>query len=72
MRSAASKKVLGLFFLSAFLFLRVANAHTISHFSDDSTENHCELCEIIVVSQELTPFADPGSNRNTKPQSNIS
>ncbi len=60
MRNGSNKKVVGLLFLLAFLFLRVANAHTLSHFADDTNEDHCELCEIICVSQELTPFADPG------------
>ncbi|MEM7187305.1 MAG: hypothetical protein AAF466_11665 [Bacteroidota bacterium] len=62
MRSAATKRFVGLFFLLAFLSLRVANAHTISHVTEDGNDHHCELCEIITVSQELTPFE--GGNEN--------
>ena len=62
MRSPAGKQVLGLLFLSAFLFLRVANAHTLSHYSDESSETECELCEVIIVNQELTPFVDQPSD----------
>jgi len=52
------KTILSLLFLSAFLFLRVANSHTFFHFSDDSADIDCELCEIITVTQQLTPFID--------------
>ncbi|MEL6812435.1 MAG: hypothetical protein AAFP76_13975 [Bacteroidota bacterium] len=61
MRNSINKSIISLLFLSAFLFLRVANAHAFSHFSDDADEAHCELCEIIVASQELTPFVGQAS-----------
>ena len=58
MRSSFGKSVISLLFLSVFLLLRVTNAHAFEHFSDDTDEVHCELCDIITVSQQLTPFAD--------------
>ncbi len=46
-----------LFFLSTFLFLRIGNLHVFSHISDDSDDQlHCELCEIIAASNDLTPY----------------
>ena len=58
MRMNISKNIISLLFVSAFLFLRIVNAHAFSHFSDDEDQIHCELCEIIVVSHKLTPFTD--------------
>ncbi|WP_106790780.1 hypothetical protein [Aquimarina sp. Aq78] len=58
MRMNIWKNIITLFFLSAFLFLRIVNVHAISHFSDDDDQIHCELCEIIAVSYKLTPFTD--------------
>ncbi len=60
------KTIISLLFLSAFLFLRVANAHAFSHFSEDDIDTDCELCEIISVTQELTPFVDQ-SHEDTTP-----
>ena len=47
-----------LFFLLAFLFLRIADVHTYSHFSDDDELSHCELCEMITTSNQFTPLLD--------------
>ena len=58
MQSQVSKNVISLLFLSAFLFLRVANAHTFLHFQDNNVHTDCELCEIITASNEITPFLD--------------
>jgi len=53
------RNITTLFFLSTFLFLRIGNLHVFSHFSDDSDDQvHCELCEIIAVSNDLTPFTN--------------
>jgi hypothetical protein len=52
-QNSGFKITVTLFFLSAFLFLRVANAHTIVHFFEDANDTtHCELCEIITTSQQ--------------------
>ncbi len=56
MRLNCCKNIISLFFVTAFVFLRVANAHAFSHFSDDDQDAHCELCEIIIISNQLTPF----------------
>lgn len=53
------KNIIILFFLSTFLFLRIGNLHVFSHISDDGDDQeHCELCEIIAVSNDLTPFTN--------------
>lgn len=49
------KNAIALLFILTFLFLRIVNAHAFSHFSGDEDQVHCELCEIIAVSAELTP-----------------
>ncbi|MBQ4822886.1 hypothetical protein [Aquimarina sp. MMG016] len=56
MRLNVSKNIISLFFVSAFLFLRVVNTHAFSHFSDDDHQTDCELCEIIITSNHFTPF----------------
>ncbi|WP_271783226.1 hypothetical protein [Aquimarina algiphila] len=56
MRINVLKNIISLFFVSAFLFLRIVDFHTYSHFSDDEDKLHCELCEIITTSHKLTPF----------------
>ena len=58
MRNCIGKNIISLLFLSAFLFLRVANVHTLSHYTDEVDKNDCELCEIITVSNQFTPFVD--------------
>lgn len=51
------KNTSALVLLLAFLLLRIVNLHSFSHFSDnDDDQTHCELCDIIVLTQELTPF----------------
>lgn len=52
------KNVISLVFLLAFLFLRVANVHSVSHHLDEIDTNTCELCEIITVTHQFTPFVD--------------
>ncbi len=56
MRTNALKNIITLFLLATFLLLRMVNVHVFSHFFDDEHEVHCELCDIITVSNELTPF----------------
>lgn len=59
------KNIITLFFLSAFLFLRIVDVHAFSHFIDDDSYDdqlNCELCEIIVVSHKVTPFINSNSN----------
>ncbi|MCK8521259.1 hypothetical protein M0D21_06765 [Aquimarina sp. D1M17] len=43
--------------MTAFLFLRIADIHAFSHFSDDDHQIDCELCEIITTSHKLTLFS---------------
>ncbi|MEM7085261.1 MAG: hypothetical protein AAF489_03715 [Bacteroidota bacterium] len=62
MRNPINKSIISLLFLSAFLFLRVANAHAFSHSSDEEEGTHCELCEIITTSQDQTPFTGEASS----------
>lgn len=57
MRLNFYKNIISLFFVAAFILLRVVNLHTFSHFSDDDDhDTHCELCKIIISSNLLTPF----------------
>ena len=57
MRLNFYKNIISLFLVTTFLFLRVVNAHAFSHFSDDNPEEiNCGLCEIIIASNQLTPF----------------
>ena len=65
MQNPINKSILSLLFLSAFLFLRVTNAHTYSHFGEDENDIHCELCDIIVNSQDTTPFSSQTSFQTT-------
>lgn len=37
--------------------VRIGSVHTFSHFSNDD-DTHCELCEIIVLGNQLTPLLD--------------
>ncbi len=57
MRVNKKTKNISLFFLLAFLFIRIADLHSYSHFSDDDL-THCELCEIIITSNQFTPLLD--------------
>ncbi|WP_109299372.1 hypothetical protein [Aquimarina sp. AU474] len=50
------KNIISIFFISTFLFLRIVDVHVLSHFSDDNDQVDCELCEIITVSNKLTPY----------------
>ncbi len=61
MKKSFRQNIFAFFFLSTFLFLRVANAHTFSHLNESDETTHCELCEIITVSQQLTPYLDNAS-----------
>ncbi len=48
-----------LFFLFAFLIIRIGNLHVFAHISDDDiNQGDCELCEIIATSNDLTPFVN--------------
>ncbi|AXT58987.1 hypothetical protein D1816_01000 [Aquimarina sp. AD10] len=59
MRLNINKNIISLFFVSAFIFLKVVNAHAFSHFSeDDDDQTHCELCEIFTTTNQLTPFTN--------------
>ncbi|WP_103070290.1 hypothetical protein [Aquimarina sediminis] len=58
MNTKARKNIILLFLLSTFLFLRIVNVHAFSHSSDEDDQIHCELCEIITTSNELTPCVD--------------
>ena len=76
MRKSVGKNLISLLFLSAFLFLRVADTHAFSHFSDDEADTDCELCEIIIATQQLTPFLnqpadDADDNAIVFPESTI-
>ncbi len=48
------KNTITLFFLSAFLFLRVADLHAYAHISDNDTLQNCELCDFITHSNQST------------------
>ena len=48
------KNTIVLFFLSAFLLLRIANVHAISHSLSDDDLQSCELCKLIAASDEAT------------------
>ncbi|UZO79148.1 hypothetical protein NBT05_09205 [Aquimarina sp. ERC-38] len=53
------KNSITLFFLFAFLLLRIVNVHAFSHFVDEDGQDdrlNCELCKIITTSHKLTPF----------------
>lgn len=51
------KNTSALVLLLVFLLLRIVNLHSFSHFADNDDDRiHCELCDSIVVTQELTPF----------------
>lgn len=59
MRTKLSRNIISIFFISAFLFLRIVDAHAFSHFSNDiDDQTHCELCEIIIVSHKQMPFVN--------------
>lgn len=58
MRNPMGKNIISLLFLSAFLFLRIGNTHALMHAAETSDTIDCELCEIITISNELTPVAD--------------
>jgi len=60
MKTTKWKHIGSLFFLFTFLFLRIVDAHAFSHITNDDQEDqtHCELCEIITVSNQLTPLID--------------
>jgi len=51
--------IISLFFVTTFLLLRVVDIHSFSHFSDDNEDPiSCELCEIISISNQYTPFTN--------------
>jgi len=51
------KRHIILFLFTAFLFLRIADVHSFSHFVDgDDDSEHCELCEMISTSNEFAPI----------------
>ncbi|MBP2830860.1 hypothetical protein J8281_01570 [Aquimarina sp. U1-2] len=39
-----------------FLLLRIVDTHSFFHFSNDDISTHCELCDIALLSKQLTPF----------------
>lgn len=57
MRKNTRKNIIALLFLTIFFLVRVGNAHTFSHFSNDD-DTHCELCQIIFLGNQLTPLLD--------------
>lgn len=50
------KHTIAYFFLAAFLLLRVANMHTVSHLFTDVETEHCELCTLIASTNQGTPL----------------
>jgi len=53
------KNIISLLFISTFLFLRIVDFHAMSHFADDDDDQiHCELCEVISVSNKYPPVAN--------------
>ncbi len=65
------KNTITLFFLSAFLFLRIANFHSFSHLNEDEEDvQHCELCDLITQSNSNTLDFCPDSP--SIPEQNIS
>jgi len=50
-----SKHTISFLFLSAFLLLKVANAHSLSHLLEEEENWQCELCEMAFTFQENTP-----------------
>ncbi len=67
MRMHICKNLISFFFLSSLLFLRIADAHAFSHFSDDNDQIDCELCDIITTSNQFTPIFE-GSFIAEKPK----
>ncbi len=64
MRLNIYKNITVLFFVSAFLFIRLVDAHVFSHFTDENDDLiHCELCEIIIASNNFTPFINNASEK---------
>ena len=54
MHKSNRKAVIAFFFLSVFMIMRVAGIHSFSHSHED--EQHCDLCEIIVTSEQAATF----------------
>jgi len=53
------KNIISFFFIATFLFLRIVDVHSFSHFSADNDDKVlCELCEIIAASNKFTPFTN--------------
>lgn len=53
-----NKHKIGFLFLIVFLFFRVVNVHAFSHFLEEDESPHCELCEMMVTSQEKISILD--------------
>ncbi len=42
--------------------LRVGDVHSMTHLGDEEQEPHCELCEMVIVSEQFNPFTDNNAN----------
>ena len=51
-----SVKYISYFFLTAFLLTRVVNVHMGSHLFEDADHETCEVCDLILQTQEGTPL----------------
>jgi hypothetical protein len=46
------------FLLAAFLLVRVVNLHKVSHVLTHATYEHCEVCDLITVTNQATPLQE--------------
>lgn len=49
------RKTISIIALILFLLLRVGDMHAFSHMSDDKDIAQCELCDMLVLAEELNP-----------------
>ncbi|MDC7996443.1 hypothetical protein [Gilvibacter sediminis] len=66
--SLRAKNIISLLFLSAFLLLRVGNAHAVTHLADDADLHQCELCELIQVTEDSNDLDLPATVEIPLPQ----
>lgn len=52
-----SKSNISLFFVSLFLFFKVAGLHALSHQEDDLNVEHCEICHV-TTAVNFTPLLE--------------
>lgn len=50
------KHSISYFFLAAFLLLRVADLHIVTHVLNDTEYEHCELCTLTTNTNQTTPL----------------